>query len=87
MTQMAAMSFTRHLRTTHLNNSKCSKFPIQQLAIPLQHAFPQAAFNGGRRGGRCHGRGRGGRGRTPFADHLRMTGGSPALQGSVFPLQ
>ena len=28
MTQMAAMSFTQHLRTTHLNNSKCSKFPL-----------------------------------------------------------
>jgi hypothetical protein len=60
--------------------------PIQQLAIPVQQSFQQAAFNGSRRGGRDRGRGRGGGGRTPFADHMRMTGGSPAMQNSVFPL-
>ena len=88
MTQMAAMSFApphghdprKHQQVFHVP-------PVQQLTIPVQNTFPQAAFNGSRRGGRGRGRSRGGRGRTPFADHLRMTGGSPALQGSVFPIQ
>ncbi len=50
MTQMAAMSFTP--TPAHDPRQQQHVFqvpPIQQLAIPLQHAFPQVAFNGGRR--------------------------------------
>jgi hypothetical protein len=87
MSQMAAMSFIP--TNTHDTRKQQHMFQvpsIQQLAIPVQQSFQQAAFNGGRRGGRGCGRGHGGRGRTPFADHMRMTGGSPAMQSSVFPL-
>jgi hypothetical protein len=86
MSQMAAMSFTP--ATTHDTRKQQHRFqvpPIQQLAIPVHQSFQQAAFNGGRRGGRDRGCGRGGRGRTPFANHMRMTGGSPVMQNPVFP--
>ncbi len=61
--------------------------PIQQLAIQLQQNFPQGKFNAGRghRGGRGHGRECGGRGRTPFADHMRVVGLVPALPGQIVP--
>ncbi len=86
MSQMAAMSFTP--ATTHDTQTQQHMFqipPIQQLAFPVQQSFQQAAFNGSRRGGRNRRCGRGGRGCTLFADHMRMTGGSSAMQHSVFP--
>jgi hypothetical protein len=87
MSQLAAMNFapttaqdTR--RTQHMFQAP----PIQQLAIPVQQSFQQSAFNGGRRGGRGLGHGCRGQGCTPFADHMRMAGGIPAMSSAVFPL-
>jgi hypothetical protein len=87
MSQMAAMSFAPvtaqgTCRTQHMFQVP----PIQQLAIPVQQSFQQSAFNGGHCGGCDRGCGRGGQGCTPFADHMRMTGGIPAMPSAVFPL-
>ena len=87
MSQMAALSFapappnpaTRYRAVLNVP-------PIQQLAIPIQQQFQAGDFNagrGGRRGGgggRGRGSGRGGRGRTPFADHMRRQGNAGAGQ-------
>jgi hypothetical protein len=88
MAQMAAMSFAP--ATTQATRRATNTFqvpPIQQVAIPGQQNFAQGKYNAGRgrRGGRGRGQERGGRGRMPFADHMRSTGLVPAMPGQIVP--
>jgi hypothetical protein len=55
MTQMAAMSFAREPSQPNRRFVAGDAFqvpPIQQLAIPMQQAFPAGAFNAGHGGNR-----------------------------------
>jgi hypothetical protein len=84
MSQMAAMSFAAAPPNPHRARppNPFQVPPIQQLAIPLQQQFPPPGGNNagrGGRGGRGRGRGRGGRSLTPFADHMRTVGHTPAM--------
>jgi hypothetical protein len=87
MSQMAAMSFMP--ANTSITRRASRTFnvpaPIQQLAIPLQKIFTPNVFNLGHRGGRGHGQGQGGRGQTPFVDHMCMMGAIPAMGPQVAP--
>jgi hypothetical protein len=89
MTQMAALSFTPAPANPTRGRTIANIPPIQQLAVPIQQQFPNGGFGtngGGRRPGRGRGRGRGGRGRTPFADYMRMQGSTGAtIPGHMVP--
>ena len=94
--QSAIMSHMATLLLSHapVNPTTCRTTatvpPIQQLAVPIQQQFPAGDFStgrGGRRGGRGCGCGRGGRGRTLFADYMRTQGGFDiGGPGQIVPL-
>jgi hypothetical protein len=90
MNQMGAMQFSPPPPARHTGLGQIHVPPIQQLNIPVPQAYAGGSFQPGQGGGRGQGgrsrqggRG-GGRGRTPFVDHVQTLGrggGGQRFQG------
>ena len=89
MLHMAALSFTPAPVNPTTRRTTAAVPPIQQLTVSIQQQFPGGCHGSGGRGP-----GRGGRGRTPFADYMRtsrlqITCGGPDVPygGGIMPFQ
>jgi hypothetical protein len=87
MNQMATMQFSPPTPAHHTSQGQLHVPPIQQLNIPVPQAYVGGSFQPGQGGGRRQGgRSRqgghgGGRGCTPFADHVQTLGHGGGGQG------